>query len=301
MSILYKINKYSGTYLFSTPNTLTYSLFNYLYNKFIVNLSGADDEIKFFHENGYLKPNLNFKKEVLELNNLLDQKSKIDHQNGFTYHLNHNSIEIIKKILSLKKFIDFKNKIEKYFNLNMYLTDVKVTRNFPIDKNFEHKKNIYSNNYHVDYYTINFFKMFINLHDVDDTQGPMNLYSKKNSRKFIKSNNYRDRSNYTVKNEEKLGLVKNTGSTGDLFLCSTPQCLHRATSPENGKFRDMLFLSFAVTDAKKESNSNLFSLENDNYDDIWNCTSVLSKNLCKPNSFRKQISIFKNFLKNKIN
>ena len=48
MSILYKINKYSGTYLFSTPNTLTYSLFNYLYNKFIVNLSGADDEIKFF-------------------------------------------------------------------------------------------------------------------------------------------------------------------------------------------------------------------------------------------------------------
>ena len=179
MSILYKINKYSGTYLFSTPNTLTYSLFNYLYNKFIVNLSGADDEIKFFHENGYLKPNLNFKKEVLELNNLLDQKSKIDHQNGFTYHLNHNSIEIIKKILSLKKFIDFKNKIEKYFNLNMYLTDVKVTRNFPIDKNFEHKKNIYSNNYHVDYYTINFFKMFINLHDVDDTQGPMNLYSKK--------------------------------------------------------------------------------------------------------------------------
>ena len=67
MSILYKINKYSGTYLFSTPNTLTYSLFNYLYNKFIVNLSGADDEIKFFHENGYLKPNLNFKKRCWSL------------------------------------------------------------------------------------------------------------------------------------------------------------------------------------------------------------------------------------------
>jgi len=143
--------------------------------------------------------------------------------------------------------------------------------------------------------------MFINLHDVDDTQGPMNLYSKKNSRKFIKSNNYKDRSNYTVENEEKLGLVKNTGSIGDLLVCSTPQCLHRATSPENGKFRDMLFLSFTVTDAKKDSNSNLFSFENDNYNDIWNCTSVLSKNLCKPNSFRKQISIFKNFLKNKIN
>ena len=36
----------------------------------------------------------------------------------------------------------------------MYLTDVKVM-NFPIDKILS-KKNIYSNNYHVDYYTINF-------------------------------------------------------------------------------------------------------------------------------------------------
>lgn len=301
MSILYKLNKYSGTYLFNTPNTLTYSLFNYLYNKFIVNLNGADNEIKFFHKNGYLKPNLNFKEEVLELNNLLDPNNKIDHQNEFTYNLNNNSIEVIKKILNSKKFIDLKDKIEKYFNLNMFLVDTKITRNFPIKKNLEHKKNIYSNNYHVDYYTINFFKMFINIHDVDDTQGPMNFYSKKNSKKFVKSNNYKDRSNYTVENEEKLGLVKNTGSIGDLLVCSTPQCLHRATSPQNGKFRDMLFLSFAVTDTKKSSNSNLFSFENTNYNDIWNCTSVLSKNLCKPNSLRKQILIFKNFLKNKIN
>jgi hypothetical protein len=301
MSILYKLNKYSGTYLFNTPNTLTYSLFNYLYNKFIINLDKADSEIKFFHENGYLKPNINFKDEIIQLKDLLDPNNKIDHQNKFTYILNRESIKAIKKILNSEKFMNLKKKIEKYFNLNMYIVDAKITRNFPIKKDFEHKKNIYSNNYHVDYYTVNFFKMFINIHDVDDTQGPMNFYSKKDSKKFIKFNNYRDRSNYNIKNEKELGLIKNTGSLGDILVCSTPQCLHRATSPEDGKFRDMLFLSFAVTNEMKGPRKDLFSFENNNFNDIWNCTSVLSKNLCKPKSFRKQILIFKKFLKSKIN
>ena len=49
------------------------------------------------------------------------------------------------------------------------------------------------------------------------------------------ANNYKDRSNYNLKNEKELGVIKNTGSKGDLFICSTPQCLHRASSPEIGK------------------------------------------------------------------
>ena len=67
MSILSKINKFGGTLLFKSPNTLTYSLFNYFYNKYVINLTEADEEIKTFHENGYLKPNLNFKNEAIKL------------------------------------------------------------------------------------------------------------------------------------------------------------------------------------------------------------------------------------------
>ena len=72
-----------------------------------------------------------------------------------------------------------KDKIESYFNLKMYLINVAVSRNFPLDKKIEHNTNVYSNNYHVDYYIMNYFKIFINLQDVDETQGPMNFYSKK--------------------------------------------------------------------------------------------------------------------------
>ena len=66
----------------------------------IINLDNADSEIKFFHENGYLKPNINFKDEIIQLKDLLDPNNKIDHQNKFTYNLNSESIKAIKKILN---------------------------------------------------------------------------------------------------------------------------------------------------------------------------------------------------------
>ncbi len=300
MSILSRVNKYGGTFLLGSPNTLTYSLFNYLYNKYVVNLKEADDEIKVFHKNGYLKPNLNFKDEVAKLIETLDENRSIKNKGYIQFLLDENSINIIRNILKSSKFQILKNKFEKYFNLKMYLINAVVQRNLPLDKEIEHKTNVYSNNYHVDYYIMNYFKMFINLQDVDETQGPMNLYSKKNSKKFISLNNYKNRTKYNLNNEKELGVIKNTGSMGDLFVCSTPQCLHRASSPEKGKKRDMLFLSFAVTSESDNSSQDLLSFENNFYDDIWSHGTHLKKNLCKPKSARKQLYLFKQFIKNRI-
>ena len=300
MSILSSVNKYGGTFLFKSPNTLTYSVFNYFYNKYIINLNQADDEIKFFHKNGYLKPNLNFKNEANQLLSTLDENRSINHKAKIQFLLNDNSKDIIRSILKSTKFQTLKDKIESYFNLKMYLINVAVSRNFPLDKKIEHNTNVYSNNYHVDYYIMNYFKIFINLQDVDETQGPMNFYSKKNSKKFITSNKYKNRSNYELKNEKELGVIKNTGSVGDLLICSTPQCLHRASSPEIGKKRDMLFLSFAVTSETDNPNNDLFSFEKNFYHDIWSNGNRLRKILCKPKSARKQFSIFKKFINSKI-
>ena len=83
-----------------------------------------------------------------------------------------------------------------------------VSRNFPLDKKIEHNTNVYSNNYHVDYYIMNYFKMFINLQDVDETQGPMIFIQKKTQKKFITSNKYKNRSNYELKNEKELESLK---------------------------------------------------------------------------------------------
>jgi hypothetical protein len=303
MSLLSQINKYAGVYLFSNANTLTYNIFNYIYNKNIINLKDADEDIYFFHENGFFKPNINFKKEIKLLKCHLDENN-ISEKNDFSYkfNLNLDARNIIRNILISDDFKKLKKKLENYFNLKMYLINTAVSRNFDLNvsKENEHKIKYYSNNYHVDFYLINYFKIFINMHDVDETRGPMHLFSKINSKKFVKKSNFKDRNNYSLEYENKLGMIKNIGMEGDVFVCSTPQCLHRASSPNKGKYRDMLFLSFAVTSDVKDKPDDLLYFEKDYEKDIWEGDAGLRKKLCKPKSFRKQIKIFKNFNQSKL-
>jgi len=189
-NFLSKINKFGGIFFFNNPNTLNYSIYNYFYNKYIINLNQKDEEINFFHENGYLKPNINFKEEVLELRKNLDDDKKHPFKSEFKFFwlINNKGKEIIKNILYSKKFSNLKKKLENYYNLNTYIINIEAARNFPLPGD-EHKIKAYSNEYHVDYYIMNYFKIFINLDDVDHAKGPTNLYSKKNSKKFVKNNN----------------------------------------------------------------------------------------------------------------
>ena len=60
-------------------------------------------------------------------------------------------------------------------------------------------------------------------------------------------------------------------------------------------------MSFAATVESDNSNQDLLSFEKNFHDDVWSNGNQLRKILCKPNSARKQFSLFKQFLKNKIN
>ena len=301
MSLLQKINKYGGIYLFNDANNLKFSLFNYFYNKKIVNLKNVDEEISFFHENGFFKPKINFKDEIDELKLNLDP-SDVVRRNNFTfkYNLNANTKNIIKKILNTGDFLKLKKKIENYYNHKMYLINASVRRNFSLNLDNDHKIKYYSNNFHVDYYLINYFKIFINIHDVDEDKGPLELFSKKNSKKFVKKGNYKDRNNYSIKAITDCNLIKNIGKTGDAFVCSTPQCMHRASSPKNGNYRDMLFLTFAVTSTANENSNDIFYFEKDFEKEIWTTSETLNDKLCKPKSFKKQLNLLKKFYKSKI-
>ena len=41
-------------------------------------------------------------------------------------------------------------------------------------------------------------------------------------------------------------FFKNTGSAGEMLLCSTTELIHRASNPATGKFRDMIYLNFVA-------------------------------------------------------
>ena len=78
--------------------------------------------------------------------------------------------------------------------------------------------------FHCDYYTMNYFKLFINLQDISLDHGPLTFYSIEDTKKFVSKSDYRDRNFYndlSLNNE-----IKNCGKLGDSLILNTPQCIH---------------------------------------------------------------------------
>jgi hypothetical protein len=86
----------------------------------------------------------------------------------------------------------------------------------------------------------------------------------------------------------------NCSQEGGILLCNTSICLHNASIPALGKYRDMLVFTFCTYN---NPSSNLFFYENDFYNSIWNREELLTKKLAKPFGYKnliKFISSYKN-------
>ena len=78
-------------------------------------------------------------------------------------------------------------------------------------------------------------KIFINLMDINENDGPLEIIPRENRNLFIKSFNYKHRRNYNLHGDKSL-IKKNIGKLGDCCLFSSPQIFHRAGVPED--YRD---------------------------------------------------------------
>ena len=150
--------------------------------------------------------------------------------------------------------------------------------------------------FHCDANTLNYFKLFISINDIDKTQGPLTFYSIPDNRKFLKKSNYKSRNNYI---DIELGCIKqNVSKRGESLFISTPQCLHRAGIPEYGKHRDILVVVLIAT---SEKINDYFHYEKNFYDEIWNRGGTsLQRVFSKPIGFRGAFSNYKKFFKSKL-
>jgi len=247
IKILDILNKNLGNFLFNNGNLLSYNLFNFFIKKNIFNKKlTKDKKISSYIKNGYTKLDGVPQADIDDLNLLLKKYNKNiipDSLNMYNYFIND---EIFKKVKDIIKFniLNDLELFEKYFNLKIVLSEVKIYRTYFIPKN-QKKNEAYSNFFHSDGYTCNLFKLFINLHNVDKTQGPLTVVKKEMKKIFKKNTGYNDRSNYQKENVNiEHCLHYNTGLKGDVLLCDTTELLHRAGDIEFGKHRDILFLDF---------------------------------------------------------
>ncbi len=305
-----QLNKNLGITLFKNPNTLNYILFDKLYSLFVLKDKTTEDEIAEYHNKGFVKTNYTSPELVDFVNNNIIFPQEKNIKDGLSSYQFPIDKHYRKKILELftRDYGDLINKLEKYYNNKIAISEIRVKRNFPINEKPEYykqqlrdkSKEPYSNYYHVDYYIGTYFKMFINLHDVNENNGPLNIYDISSTKKFVQLNNYKNRNNYKVQDlKDKLYL--NTGKKGQTVIANTTKCLHRAGNVRKDK-RDIIFVMFGVVPEKIKSsnlNSSLDYYEKQNPEDVWTHTGKFTK-LFKPKNLRSTIKLLLKYSKSKL-
>ena len=299
--MLSKINKNLGITLFKNPNTLNYNLFNFFFKKNLVNFN--DNKIKKYHELGFLKPNINSLKLSKYLSNKINNINikKIE-KNSNEYSTFFEIDDEMKEQIKFHLKNDYKDVIEKfkeYYGCDIVVANISLKRNYGMKqishyKEFKTTKELefYNNYFHCDYYTMNYFKLFINLQEITPEHGPLTFYSINDTKKFVKKSQYKDRNNY-----KKLDLeseIKNCGKIGDSLILNTPQCAHKASIPKFGNSRDVLFVNFLAVPEKVD---NIFYYEKDFDNDLWRNGKNLVKKFAKPKNLRETYDLYKSFKK----
>ena len=90
----------------------------------------------------------------------------------------------------------------------------------------------------MDAYLCTYLKLFINISDVHENNGPLHVVSKKATAEVVKKLRYYDRNNYN--SDINIKYHKHVGKSGSALLCNTTQCYHRAGVPEKNSTRDMM-------------------------------------------------------------
>ena len=310
---IYKtINNKLSLSLFGNPNRFNYNLFNFFYKHFICKKNtNVNKNINNLIHKGYFKSNkvsdefINFMKENI-INRINFDKS--DHLNKKKISLNIEP-SLRGKIIQFIKS-DLKEDLlalENYYNNKITIGEIYAQRNLPLDNDEYYKKytrtkefEFYSCYYHVDHYVNTHLKMWINLQDVNKENGPLHIYSKPSTRKFIKYNKYKNRNNYKA-NELENDLYINSGKIGETLFANTTECLHRAGIPEKNYYRDMLFVSFIFVPKKitgDDLHLDYYHKINQNLVWVHDGNNIVYKT--KPKRLKDVVNLFKKYYSSKI-
>ena len=274
------LSNYISVILFNKRLPISYCLFNFFFNKLVINKDNLNSTLKAFNEKGFSRIDRNFSEEVDEINKNKIIKEKFP--NRIVYDLPQNiKSEIIEKLNN--KLSDLLNNLKSYYHSNVIVADMSIWSNYK-PKEIASDKEYFSERFHCDGYISNYIKIHINLMDVDNTCGPLNIISKKINKKFIKDFNYKNR-NYYYSEHSYDYIYSNVGKKGDAILFDSTNCFHRATIPEN--HRSMMQLILFVSPFEKDKKNH-------------NPEGLDYLNFAKPIGIMNILSLFTKYFKNKL-
>ena len=287
-------NKKFSVKFFNQRLPFIYILFNFFYRKFVVNSNINDKEILQFHKSGFTKIDISLKEEIEEYKDkfFINDENQKDTSKRINLELDKNykknlAIKIKKKLSPLLK------KLEKYFNCDIFISDIEIWRNFNHNDTLNLGVSHFGNHFHQDSYIMTYSKLFVNLMDINEDDGPLELIPRENRISFVRSFNYKDMNDYNLFGDKTL-IKKNVGKIGDCCLFSSSQIFHRAGVPKN--YRDNMQI-ILVTIPKKFSEE----LSNIDNEKLFENNYELFQKFTKPYSFKNVIRLFFTLFKYKFN
>jgi len=157
-------------------------------------------------------------------------------------HMAYKNFQEIGKLLT----DEIKELIQARYQSNFQVTHVMCWRNYHAPAQMLGGKEIFSNMWHCDHSNTAVEKLFVNLSDVGDDDGPFHIMPIDRTKEIIKMG-YGHRRKYNLDTEileDPKYVAKATGPAGSTLLCNTELCFHRADIPAKGHYRDLIQFKF---------------------------------------------------------
>jgi hypothetical protein len=284
-NLINNIDNFLGKIIFNSFSSLRYCIFNSLiYHANLKKKLRENEIISNFNDKGFCKIKSLNSKDTLELKKIFKKEnSKLQKSNDYVFKAKINTREekeLIKNMI-LNNFSDVLNDLKTYYNSNIYLTNVEFKKTFHIDKKDE-KEEYFNNFFHIDSYLRTHFKIFVNVSDIEEKNGPTEIFDIEKTKKIRKFNSFKNKRG-NLKIPKDLNAYQNIGKSGHVILCNTSLCLHRATSPLPQHTRENLILTFV---SYPNSFEDIFYYEKKDPESIWSQKNIITKSLAKPHRYK---------------
>lgn len=269
----YKLNKVSGKIIFQNDVGLegnlnakrTLGIINQADPKSTIQESD-DGFIVEFKKKGYAKLGCPYDDNLI--NSIREKYNKMIEDDRYSVIrrqyknqvFNRMIFRAFKLIPEVKQLLNDKiiNMLEKYHG-NFQVHYVQMKRNYHVPAAFASQSEMYANYWHNDdqrdWYDndgkmISVSKLFINLVNITEQNGPFHIQSKEKSKKLLEMG-FKSRFNYNLPKEDledPNDMVKGVGPPGSTMWATTRYCLHRAEIPALGQHRDLIILQIKSSD-----------------------------------------------------
>ena len=211
--------------------------------------SEYDSGAQSLRSNGFLRISPQLPRNLLEnIRSRLDERLKdeacsVNSPNGATRFLINPTHEIpeLKHLLS-DRIVD---QVCSYYGCALRVETVRVWRNHHVPSIDVDADDRISNTFHNDNLGVTGLRIFVYLSDgVNKDTGAFRFHDKPDTKKIIRSLGYFHRNMLTqamrrrLRDESTLKYFE--GDLGDVCICNTQECLHGASIPGKGHFRDIL-------------------------------------------------------------